>query len=87
VVSFLLISQVKQLEPDYSQVLHLSSQVIPTADPTGTSSTIADSAYGGGIGHSGGGVLSPSQTVQASPDPTQASHCGSQSGQRASPFS
>jgi len=43
--------------------------VINLADPTGTSIISADYASGGGMGHSGGGVLSPEHSVHTSAAP------------------
>jgi len=44
----------------------LSSHAKTLADPTGTSSILADYATSAGIGHFGGGVLSPEQRIQFS---------------------
>jgi hypothetical protein len=52
------------LEADLSQVAHLSSQTIGLAEPTATSSTMADLAVYSGTIHSGGLILSPEQVIQ-----------------------
>jgi len=45
-------------------VAHLLSQTIGLAEPTATSSTMADLAVCSGMTHSGGVILSPEQVIQ-----------------------
>jgi len=71
----------------WEQVKHASAHSKTFADPTGTSSILADCATSGGIGHSQGGVLSPEQIMQKSSLSAQVSHCSAQSEQYACPKS
>jgi hypothetical protein len=74
-------SQVKQLSDVDSQVAQELEQVIGTADPTGTSTTVADSATGIYSQH-GTPPYPSAQTVQSQESPPeQSSQFSEQAGQ------
>jgi hypothetical protein len=55
------------------------------ADPTGTSSTLADSACGGGSTQVGAPINSPEQMIQLSAEVVQVSQVSPHGGHSASP--